>query len=107
MARGGISMNRRAFISLIGGVTLVTPLAARAQQQFAKLPTIGYLGSATPAFQGQWVAAFVQRLRELGWSEGRTVAIDVRWAEGRTERAAEIVADFVQRKVDVIVTSGT
>jgi len=65
------------------------------------------LGSATPATQGQWVAAFVQRLRELGWIEGRTIAIEYRWAEGRTERAAEIAAELVQRKVDVIVTSGT
>src|SRR5207247_12348 len=54
--------------------------------------------------QGQWVAAFVQRLRELGWIEGRTVAIEYRWAEGRTERAAEIAAEFVRMKVDVIVT---
>jgi putative ABC transport system substrate-binding protein len=55
----------------------------------------------------QWVAAFVQRLRELGWIEGRTIAIEYRWAEGRAERAAEIAAELVQRKVDVIVTSGT
>jgi putative ABC transport system substrate-binding protein len=65
------------------------------------------LGSATPATQGQWVAAFVQRLRELGWIEGRTIAIEYRWAEGRAERAAEIAAELVRRKVDVIVTSGT
>jgi putative ABC transport system substrate-binding protein len=65
------------------------------------------LGSATPGTQGQWVSAFVQRLRELGWIEGRTIAIEYRWAEGRTERAAEIAAELVQRKVDVIVTSGT
>jgi putative ABC transport system substrate-binding protein len=53
------------------------------------------------------VAAFVQRLRELGWIEGRTVAIEYRWAEGRNERAAEIAAEFVRLKVDVIVTQGT
>jgi hypothetical protein len=81
------------------------PLAARAQQP-AKLPTIGFLGSQTPSTAGQWVAAFVQRLRELGWIEGRTVAIEVRWAEGRFERFAEIAAEFVRLKVDVIVTSG-
>jgi putative ABC transport system substrate-binding protein len=68
--------------------------------------TIGFLGSATPATQGQWVAAFVQRLRELGWIEGRTVAIEVRWTEGRFERFAEIAAELVRLKVDVIVTSG-
>jgi ABC-type uncharacterized transport system substrate-binding protein len=78
---------------------------ARAQQP--KVPSIGYLGSATTASQGQWVAAFVQRLRELGWIDARTIAIEYRWAEGRTERAAEIAAEFVRRKVDVIVTSST
>jgi putative ABC transport system substrate-binding protein len=98
-------MKRRTFITLLGGAA-AWPLAARAQQP-GTLPTIGYLGSATPATQGQWVAAFVQRLRELGWIEGRTIAIEYRWAEGRTERAAEIAAELVQRKVDVIVTSGT
>jgi len=99
-------MKRRKFITLLGGAVSVWPLAARAQQP-EKLPTIGYLGSATPASQGQWVAAFVQRLRELGWIDGRTIAIEYRWAEGRTERAAEIAAEFVRRKVDVIVTSST
>src|SRR5215831_661941 len=100
------ALRRRAFITLLGGSAVAWPLAASAQQP-EKLPTIGYLGSATPASQGQWVAAFVQRLRELGWIENRTVAIEYRWAEGRTERAAEIAAEFVRRKVDVIVTSGT
>jgi len=99
-------MRRREFITLLGGVAAACPLAVRAQQP-GTLPTIGYLGSATPATQGQWVAAFVQRLRELGWIEGRTIAIEYRWAEGRTERAAEIAAELVQRKVDVIVTTGT
>ncbi len=99
-------MKRRDFITIVGGAAVVWPLVLRAQQS-AKLPTIGYLGSATPATQGQWVAAFVQRLRELGWIEGRTIAIEYRWAEGRTDRAAEIAAEFVRRKVDVIVTSGT
>jgi len=98
-------MKRREFITLLGGAA-GWPLVARAQQP-GMLPTIGYLGSATPATQGQWVAAFVQRLRELGWIEGRTIAIEYRWAEGRTERAADIAAELVQRKVDVIVTSGT
>ena len=100
-----IQIQRREFITL-GGAAAAWPLAARAQQP-GMLPTIGFLGSATPATQGQWVAAFVQRLRELGWIEGRTIAIEYRWAEGRTERAVEIAAELVQRKVDVIVTSGT
>jgi putative ABC transport system substrate-binding protein len=82
-----MSMKRRDFISPVGATAAAWPLAARAQQP-AKLPTIGYLGSGTPATQSQWVAAFVQRLRELGWMEGRTVAIEVRWAEGRSERAS-------------------
>src|SRR6266496_1896858 len=97
---------RREFILALGGAAVAWPLAARAQQA-AKLPTIGFLVAGTPSSHGQWVAAFVRRLHELGWIEGRTVAIEYRWAEGRTERAAEIAAEFVQRKVDVIVTSGT
>jgi putative ABC transport system substrate-binding protein len=97
-------IRRRAFITLLGGAA-AWPLAARAQQG-GKLPTIGILGTATPSIQSQWFAGFVQRLRELGWIEDRTVAIEVRWAEGRTDRYAEIAAEFVRRKVDVIVTSG-
>jgi putative ABC transport system substrate-binding protein len=82
-------------------------VAARGRaQQPGKLPTIGFLGSGTPATHGQWAAAFVQRLRELGWVEGRTVGIEYRWAEGRNERYAEIAAEFVRLKVDVIVTVG-
>ena len=96
-------IGRREFITLLGGAAAAWPLAARAQQP-AKVPTIGFLGAASPSSRGQWVAAFVQRLRELGWSEGRTIAIEYRWAEGRSERYAEIAAEFVRRKVDVIVT---
>ena len=80
-------MRRRDFITFIGGAG-AWPLAARAQQP-AKLSTIGFLGSSTPSAMSQWVAAFVQRLRDLGWIEGRTVAIEYRWAEGRSSRAAE------------------
>src|SRR5262245_3417822 len=98
-------IGRREFVTLLGGAA-AWPLTARAQQA-TKLPTIGYLGSGTPTIQAQWVAAFVQRLRELGWIEGRTVAIEYRWAEGRNERAAEVAAEFVRLSVDVIVTSGT
>ena len=99
-------MRRRDFIVLLGGAAVAWPLVARAQQS-SKLPTIGYLGANTPSNQRQWTDAFVQRLRELGWIEGRTVAIEYRWAEGRTERAAEFVAEFVSLKVDVIVTHST
>jgi putative ABC transport system substrate-binding protein len=95
-------VRRREFITLLGGAA-AWPLAVRAQQA-GKLPTIGFLGSSTPSAMGQWVAAFVQRLRDLGWIEGRTVAIEYRWAEGRSSRAAEIAAEFVRLNVDVIVT---
>src|SRR5262245_41986024 len=96
---------RRAFISLLGGAA-AWPLAARGQQ-LSKLPTIGFLGSATPSSSwGPWITVFVQRLRELGWIENRNVAIEVRWGEGRSERFAEIAAEFVRMKVDVIVTGG-
>src|SRR6516225_5228583 len=104
--RRGDRMKRRDFITLLGGAAAAWPLAARAQQT-AKLPTIGLVGGAIPSTQGTWIAAFVQRMRELGWIENRAVAIEVRWAEGRNERYSEIAAELVQRKVDVIVTSGT
>ena len=99
-------MRRREFITLLGGVAAAWPLAARAQQP-AKLPTIGYMGPNTPSVDSYRLPAFVQRLGELGWIEGRTVTIEYRWAEGRSEHLAEIAAEFVQRKVDVIVTAGT
>ena len=98
-------IRRREFIALLGGAA-TWPLTARAQQP-GRLPTIGYLGAATPLAWAQWTAAFVQRLGELGWIEGRTVAIDYRWGEGRNDRFAEIAAEFVRLKVDVIVTAGT
>jgi putative ABC transport system substrate-binding protein len=98
-------MKRREFISLLSVVAAAWPLAARAQQT-GKPPIIGFLGSGTPATHGLWAAAFVQRLRELGWVEGRTIAIEYRWAEGRNERYPEIAAEFVRLKVDVIVTVG-
>ena len=96
-------MQRRKFITLLGGAAAAWPLAARAQQA-RKLPTIGFLGAATPSVASQWVTAFEKRLRELGWIEGRTVAIEYRWAEARTERYSEIAAELVGLKVDVIVT---
>src|SRR5438094_5697850 len=99
-------IGRRKFLATLGGAAGAWPLSARAQQP-GKLPTIGFLVAGTPSSHGPWVAAFVQRLRELGWIEGRTIAIEHRWAEGRSDRAAEIAAEFVRRNVDVIVTSGT
>ena len=97
-------MKRREFITLLGGAAATWPLAARAQQP--KMPTIGFLGANSASAQTQWTAAFVQRLRELGWIEGRTVSIEYRWAEGRSDRYTEIAAEFVRLKVDVIVTAG-
>jgi putative ABC transport system substrate-binding protein len=98
-------VNRRSFITLLGGASVAWPLTARAQQP-GKLPIIGYLGSGTPSTHGLWAAAFVQRLRELGWTEGRTIAIEYRWAGGRSDRYREIAAEFVRLKVDIIVTVG-
>src|SRR5262245_18768462 len=98
-------MRRRNFIMLLGGAA-AWPLAAGAQQA-GKPPTIGFLGSANPSIENQRVAAFVQRLRELAWIDGRNLAIENRWAEGRNERSAEIAAEFVRLKVDVMVTVTT
>ena len=97
--------SRREFITFLGGAAAAWPLAARAQQK-GNLPTIGLSGPNTASAQRQWNDALVQRLHELGWIEGRTVAIHYRWAEAREERYAEIAAEFVRLKVDVIVTSG-
>jgi putative tryptophan/tyrosine transport system substrate-binding protein len=99
-------LGRRKFLAALSGAATAWPLVGRAQQP-AKLPTIGFLGAGTSSSHGQWAAAFVQRLHDLGWIEGRTIAIEYRWAEGRTERFDEIAAEFVRRKVDVIVTSAT
>jgi putative tryptophan/tyrosine transport system substrate-binding protein len=97
-------MKRREFITLLGGAA-AWPIAARAQQ--SAMPVIGLLGSGTAAAQSEWTAAFLQRLRELGWSEGRNLIIEYRWGEGRTERFSEIAAEFVQRKVTIILTHNT
>jgi putative tryptophan/tyrosine transport system substrate-binding protein len=85
---------------------LLAPLAARSQSP-ARLPTIGFLGATTPAAQRPLIAAFVQRLHDLGWIDGRTLVIEYRWAEGRPARVAEIAAEFVRRQVDVMITHGT
>src|ERR1700716_115046 len=94
-------MRRREFITLLGGAA-AWPLIARAQ--VPAMPTIGVLGTASALAWSKSTDAFVQRLRALGWIEGRTVAIEYRWAEGRSERFAEIAAEFVRLKVDVIMT---
>jgi putative ABC transport system substrate-binding protein len=100
-------MKRRELLGVLGGAAAFAwPLVAHGQQP-RKLPTIGFLGAATRSAWSPWVADFVQRLGELGWIEGRTVAIEYRWADARNERFAEITAEFVRIKVDIIVTAGT
>ena len=98
-------MRRREFIMLLSSAAVTWPSATRAEQP--SVPVIGLLGSAAAPAQSEWTAAFLQRLRELGWSEGRNIIIDYRWGEGHTERFGEIAAEFVQRKVTLIVTHNT
>ena len=99
-------MRRRDFIKIIAGSASVWPFAARAQRP-AKLRTVGYLGSGTAAVQSQFALAFAQRLRELGWIEGQTLAIEYRWGEGRSDRFDAFATEFVKLGVDVIATSGS
>jgi putative tryptophan/tyrosine transport system substrate-binding protein len=98
-------MDRRRFITLAGGAATAWPRAAQAQQA-GKLPTIGYLSANSEAADRLRRAAFVQRLGELGWVEGRSVRIEYRWADGVLERAVEIAPELVRLKADVVVTGG-
>ena len=98
-------MRRREFIPLLSTAAIAWPRAVRAQPR--KMPIIGLMGSGTAAAQSQWTSAFLDRLRELGWTDGRNIAIEYRWAEGRNERFAEIADELVRLKVDVIVTHNT
>jgi len=100
-------MRRREFVALLGGATAACWSFEAYAQQSGKLPTIGFFGSSTPSAMTAWTAAFVHRLHELGWVEGRTLAIEYRWAEGRDERYAQIADELVRLKVNVIVTYGT
>src|SRR5215471_5558414 len=97
-------MQRRKFILSLAGFALIATRAAHSQQA-AKLPVVGFLVAGTQASHGAWVAAFAQRLAELGWTEGRNVKIEYRWAAGDTQQMTEFAAEFVHQKVDVIVTS--
>jgi putative tryptophan/tyrosine transport system substrate-binding protein len=98
-------MKRRAFLSLLGVAAAYRSLGARAAA--GKRPTVGFLVPGTQASYAQWIAGFVQRTRELGWRDGDNVEIIYRATEGVKERYAEIAAEFVKLKVDVIVTSGS
>ncbi len=98
-------MRRRDLLKLVGGSAAAWPLGLHAQQG-GRLLTIGFLGNDATAWS-PYVAAFVERLHQLGWVEGRTIAIEYRWSEGHADRVAEVAAEFVRLKVDVIVTVGT
>jgi putative ABC transport system substrate-binding protein len=98
-------MNRREFITLLGGATVAWPLAARAQQ--AAMPVIGFLDAGSAAERTQQVAAVRKGLAEGGYQEGQNVALEFRWAEGQYGRFAELAADLVRRGVSVIVTPGS
>ena len=99
-------MRRREFVSLFGGAAASSPAWSRVAHAQQRTPTIGFLGVSTAASWTDWTAAFVSRLGELGWTDGRNVAIEYRWAGGLAERYPEIAAEFVRRKVDIIVTGG-
>src|SRR6516164_10363627 len=95
-------MSRREVVVLLSQAAAFSPLTARSQQA-NRLPTIGFLGPDKESWSS-WIAAFENGLRKLGWIQGRTVAIEYRWSQGHPERVAEFSTEFVQQKVDVIVT---
>ena len=102
-------MRRRDFLKALSGAAmapLVWPNDALGQEARPST-TIGFLGATTPTIWSANVTAFQNRLRELDWIDGRNVSIEYRWAQGRDDRYAEFASEFVQRKVDIIVTAGT
>ena len=99
-------MRRREFTTLLAGAVAACRWR-RARNKRRSSRRSGTSGPLTQAAMSEWTAAFVQRLRQLGWIEGRTVAIEYRWGEGRNDHLAEITAEFVRLKVDVIATGGT
>jgi len=102
-----VQVQRREFIAGLGAAGIAAWSNAAGAQQPGKVPIIGYLGPSSPENAGPNTAAFLQRLRDLGWVEGRTITIEHRWAEGRPERVAEIAAEFVRLRVDIIVTTAS
>jgi putative tryptophan/tyrosine transport system substrate-binding protein len=102
-------MQRRQFIALLGGATAASaawPLAASAQTR-PKIPRVGYIAGSSATGTEHTVGAFRQGLRELGYVEGQTIALEVRWAEGRSERIPELVAELVGLKMDVLVAGSS
>jgi putative ABC transport system substrate-binding protein len=97
-------MRRREFLGAMGGAAAAWPLVAIAQR---KPPIVGFLGPASAATMSAWTAAFEQRMRELGWIDGRTVAFEYRWSDGHGDRLAELATELVRLKPAVIVTTGT
>src|SRR5262245_62235989 len=97
-------MKRRDFITLLGGVAVAWPIAARAQQ--AAMPVIGYLDSRSPEAVADRLRGFRQGLKESGYIENENVVIAYRWAEEQPDRLQELAADLVRRGVAVIVTAG-
>src|SRR5215470_12566929 len=98
-------MRRRDFVTLLGGAAAIWPLAARAQQR-SKLPIIGFLGPDISIWR-PWTDAFIERLRELGWIDGRTMTVEYRWSQGNPDRIAQIAAEFVRLNVDIILTNAS
>ena len=98
-------IGRREFITLLGGAA-VGVAAGGAGAAERRVPTVGFFSPNTHSAAGAWTAAFVKRLREVGWIEGSTIAIEFRWGEGHGDRTDEIIAEFVRLKPDVIVTHG-
>src|SRR6185437_7429207 len=99
-------MRRRRFLAVLGAAAAAMPFGVRAQQA-TRLPTVGFLGAGSPSGWSHWTAAFLERMHELGWVEGKTISIEYRWAEGHSERYPEIAAEFVRLKTDVIVSTGS
>jgi len=99
-------VRRRAFLGTLAGTLLAAPLAAEAQQPAGKVYRVGFLGTATSSLMSTWLTAFREGLRERGYVEGKNIAMEYRWGEGKPERFPGLAAELVKLKVDLILTSG-